>query len=225
MRRQNSRDGRASVHTAERLSCKEAMPPQARRKSPCSGSFIAGRARRVVGCNHVDRAIAQRLPQLFAILALADGRSALEFGGAVGDFFGSERQVMRASLGGNGKAFGFCLAQQLERRRRKKRARCAMRALNSRLRLTRSAMASSLRRAGTRSEPGGVPARRCGASFDSARRHLRSARAVRHERAGAHPARRVSGNAARRSRLGDMRKFVDAAGHQKTFESEYARLP
>ncbi len=64
----------------------------------------------MVGCDHVDRAVSQGLPKLFAIFALADGRGTLVFGGAVGDFFGCERQIMRARLRGHGKAFGLCLA-------------------------------------------------------------------------------------------------------------------
>ena len=71
------------------------------------GAEVAGRralevrgAGRVVGDHEVDHAVAQRPPQPFAVLGLADRRAALELGGAVGDLLGVEDQVVRAGLDG-----------------------------------------------------------------------------------------------------------------------------
>jgi hypothetical protein len=51
-------------------------------------------------------AVAQALPEGFAVGAGADGRGALEGGGAVGDVFGGEVEVVRAAFRGDGQAFG-----------------------------------------------------------------------------------------------------------------------
>ncbi len=58
------------------------------------------RGRRVVGDHLVDEALAERIPQLLAVVRLADGRRALEGGGAVRDLLGGEREVVRARLDG-----------------------------------------------------------------------------------------------------------------------------
>jgi len=57
--------------------------------------------------DHINCSIAQRGPEAFAVLAFADGRGAFEFGRAIGNFFGSEGQVMRASLDADSRAILF----------------------------------------------------------------------------------------------------------------------
>ena len=60
----------------------------------------------MVGDDEVDGAVAEGLPEGFAVGAAADGRRALEEGGAVGDVFGGEVEVVGAGFDGDGKAFG-----------------------------------------------------------------------------------------------------------------------
>ena len=92
------------------------MPPQARSKRPSSRRFIAGgQGEWSVTTRSMD-AVAQALPQRFAVAATADRRGAFEQGGAVGDFFGGEVEIVRAGLDGDGQAFsarGLQLAQGL----------------------------------------------------------------------------------------------------------------
>ena len=49
----------------------------------------------------IERAVAERLPQAFAILALANRRRAFEFRGAIGNFGGRKSQIVRAGLRGD----------------------------------------------------------------------------------------------------------------------------
>src|ERR1700674_4898287 len=65
--------------------------------------------------DEVDRAIGERRPELFLILALADGRRAFKFRCAAGNFLGDEGQVMRAGLNTERKRVGFALAQLRQR--------------------------------------------------------------------------------------------------------------
>ena len=53
--------------------------------------------------NEVDRAVAQRLPKLFAIFPLANWRTAFELSGAVRNVLRGEMQIVRASFDGNQK--------------------------------------------------------------------------------------------------------------------------
>ena len=48
--------------------------------------------------HEVNRAVAQRGPKLFTIVAFANWRTTLEFRGAVGDIFGGEVEIMRTCL-------------------------------------------------------------------------------------------------------------------------------
>ena len=88
----------ASVHITGSDSCTDAMPPQARPKSPTSLRLSADRAGRVVGDDEVDDAVEQRLPELVAVGRVADRRAALELRCAVRDLLGLEGQVVRAGL-------------------------------------------------------------------------------------------------------------------------------
>ena len=78
----------------------------------------------MIGGDQVDRAVAERSPQLFAILAFANRRRAFEFRGAVGDFFRGEGQVVRASLDADLRALDFAAAAVAEAHPTKTDARC-----------------------------------------------------------------------------------------------------
>src|SRR3712207_9250738 len=71
------------------------------------------------GDDHIYDAGAQRFPELLLILALADGRAALELGRAVGHVFGREGEVVRARLGGEGHAVALRLGDGAEGVRRR----------------------------------------------------------------------------------------------------------
>ena len=100
------------------------MPPQARSKRPVSVRFIAG------GQGEWSVATRSMVPSRrpchrgFAVGLAADGRSALEQRGAVGDVFRGEVQVVRAGLDGDGQAFGARGCSSAERARWRD-ARCA----------------------------------------------------------------------------------------------------
>src|SRR5271168_3178138 len=64
------------------------------------------RAWRMIRGYQVDRAIVERFPELVAVFAAADGRSALEECGAGRNCFGCEMQIVRAGLDSDWKAFG-----------------------------------------------------------------------------------------------------------------------
>ena len=65
----------------------------------------------MIGRDEVDRSIAEGLPQLFAIVAAANGRGALEECGSSWNCFGGEVQIVRAGFNGYGKTFSACGAQ------------------------------------------------------------------------------------------------------------------
>src|SRR3712207_7655690 len=71
------------------------------------------------GDDHIYDAGAQRFPELLLVLALADGRAALELGRAVGHVFGREGEVVRARLGGEGQAVALRLGDGREGVRRR----------------------------------------------------------------------------------------------------------
>ena len=85
------------VHIAASDSSSEAMPPQAR--DEVAGTLQGRRRRRMVGRDEIQHASLESLPQRFAMVRLANRRRALELGGAVGNLFGGERQVVRARFG------------------------------------------------------------------------------------------------------------------------------
>ena len=137
------RAARASVQTAGSPSCSDAMPPQARWKSPRSAQLERGRARAVIGDHEIDHAVEQRAPERLAVLALADRRRALELGGAVGDRLGLEAQVVRAGLDRDRQALGLGARATAAATTPTTGARCAPRSRVSRHSSTSSAIAAS----------------------------------------------------------------------------------
>jgi len=69
----------------------------------------------MIGGDHVDGSVAQRLPEFFVVFALADGRRALEVSGSVGDFLCGESQIVRAGFRSDSKFIRMGLAQQGKR--------------------------------------------------------------------------------------------------------------
>src|SRR5579863_870876 len=69
-------------------------------------AFYFGRAGRMICGDEVDRSIAKRLPQLFAICAIANWRGALEERGSLRNGFGGKMQIVRASFYSYGQTFG-----------------------------------------------------------------------------------------------------------------------
>ena len=65
----------------------------------------------MVGCDEVDRSIAEGLPQLFAVFAVANWRGALEERRAFGNCFGGEVQIVRTGFNRYGQTFGAGGAQ------------------------------------------------------------------------------------------------------------------
>ena len=115
---------RASVQTAGSASWSEAIPPQARDRSPVVQELELGRRGRVIRADRVDQALAQALPEPLAVRSLADRRRALEPRVAVGDLLGGERQVVRAGLDGQRQALRRGPARSSARRRPTTGARC-----------------------------------------------------------------------------------------------------
>src|SRR5580698_2317232 len=60
----------------------------------------------MVGCDEVDRSVAEGLPEFFAIFSAANWRGAFEERCSTGDCFSSEMQIVRAGFDGYGQAFG-----------------------------------------------------------------------------------------------------------------------
>ena len=69
----------------------------------------------MIGGDHVEVPSPSACQSFSLIFALADGWSALELGGSVGNFLGGERQVVRASFRSDGKFIHMGLAQQRQR--------------------------------------------------------------------------------------------------------------
>ena len=65
----------------------------------------------MIGGDEIDDVISQSVPELFAVFFFANGRSAFEFGSAIGNVFGGKRQIVRAGLHGDARASGFRFAQ------------------------------------------------------------------------------------------------------------------
>ena len=66
------------------------------------GELHRGGTRGMIGGDHLDGSVAERLPKLFVVFALTDRRSTLELGGGVGNFLGGESQIVRASFRSDG---------------------------------------------------------------------------------------------------------------------------
>src|SRR5262245_47461126 len=75
---------------------------------PC---LHTGWARGMVTGHRIDHALRERLPEPLPILTLADRRRALEFGAAIGNVFGGERQVMGTGFYSDWQAFPTRLLQ------------------------------------------------------------------------------------------------------------------
>ena len=102
---------RASVQTTGRRNCKRRDAAPRLQKIARLSPLHLRRAGRVVGDYHVDHAIAERVPQQFAVLALANRRAALELRRAVGDLFSDERKIVRARLRRDRQAIALRLPQ------------------------------------------------------------------------------------------------------------------
>ena len=66
-----------------------------------ANAFHGGRRRRVVGYDKVERALAQRFPEFFTILSIADGRRAFVLRASLGNRGGGEKKIVRARFCGN----------------------------------------------------------------------------------------------------------------------------
>ena len=91
---------RACVQIAGRPSCRPAMPPHAKPKSPTSKRFRSGVHGEWSLTTQSMTPAASPLPEQFAIGGLADRRATLELGRAVRDLLGAESEVVRARLHG-----------------------------------------------------------------------------------------------------------------------------
>src|SRR5580704_14322814 len=69
-------------------------------------AFHFGWTGRMIGGDEVDRSIAKRLPQLFAICAIANWWGALEERGSLRNGFGGEMKIVRASFYSYWQTFG-----------------------------------------------------------------------------------------------------------------------
>ena len=65
----------------------------------------------MIGRDEVNRSIEESLPQVFAIFAAANWRSALKERCPLGDFFGSQMQIVRAGLDTHLETLQTCGAQ------------------------------------------------------------------------------------------------------------------
>ena len=192
--------------------------PQASPKSPRSGSLSARGAGAVVGDHEIDDPLEQRLPERFAVFALADRRGALVMRGAIGNGFGLQAQIMRTRLDRDGQPLGLGRAQDGRPTRRRRGARCARRSPSRRHNPTSSAMASSSQARG----------RDCEIAVVGARDRVRLAarlpgRARRGPAEGSVLAQHRHG--VRRSRLGGVGELVDPRMHQEGLASEHSRQP
>ena len=102
------------------------------------------RRRRVIGRDEIDIPCAERVPQPLPMIALADGRRALERGCAVGNLFGGKRQVVRARFDGERQTRGAGLANRRQRVGRRQMDDVDARAVVARQPHEQSMAASSL---------------------------------------------------------------------------------
>src|SRR5579872_2839710 len=61
--------------------------------------------------DQIDISASERLPEPLTVGARSDGRSALVLRGTIGDLFGAEMQIVRASLDRDGQPFCTCCAE------------------------------------------------------------------------------------------------------------------
>src|SRR5882672_9406259 len=103
--------------------CPNSRQPELQRRNATPGgkkvSAFAqrhrGRTRRMIRNDHVDSATAESAPELFAVFTLANRRAAFEFRGAVGNFLGGKRQIMRTSFRADVETRGLRCSQQRQR--------------------------------------------------------------------------------------------------------------